>query len=134
MEEGIITGGTKEEEERRGWQRERGGRQHDVEKKAKKQVKQCFLTAAIPPFTPSPHLPYPPRNLSIPLSTDPAPPPILFVLLLLCLFFFPSCEHVDGTLPLCISLSLSFPLSVRVCVQSCGRSETCIGEQACVIA
>lgn len=29
MEERIITGGTKKEGERRGWQRERGGRQND---------------------------------------------------------------------------------------------------------
>lgn len=36
MGEGIITGGTKKEKERRGWQRERGGRQNDGEREGKK--------------------------------------------------------------------------------------------------
>lgn len=35
MGEGIITGGTNKEEERRGWQWERGGRQNDGEREEK---------------------------------------------------------------------------------------------------
>lgn len=122
MGEGIITGGTKKEKERRGWQRERGGRQNDGEREEKKRVKQWFLTAAIPPLTPSPHQPYPPQeSVHSSLCWSSLPPSCSCSSSSACffIFFFASCEHVDATLPLCVSLSRALSLSLSPCQSVC---------------
>lgn len=79
------------------------------------------LCSPLPPICLSPL-----RNLSIPLSSAPALP---LLLLLLLLFFLPP-PPLSMWMALYHSASLS--LSVRVCVQSCGRLETRIVENACV--
>lgn len=77
------------------------------------------------PFTPSPHLPFFPQESvysSLLRSYSPPPPPL----------FSPPPLSIWMALYHNASLSPSLPLSLSACVQSCGRSETCIVENACV--
>lgn len=61
MGEGIITGGTKKEKSRRGWQKERGGRQND-RREGGKETSKTVVPHSSYSLTPSPHLPYPPQE------------------------------------------------------------------------